>query len=91
MNEYTEKVIYTETAVKPETAVKTLRNTCDTIKEILNKANNMAECIVGEPPSTARGFEDPASTLEALANELAIIQDMAQSTLDYWSKINEII
>ena len=82
---------YTKTMDK-EVAIQTLRGKCETINEILGKANGLAESIVGlSVPSGDQDMKEPAGTLESLANELVYLQKKAESLLDYLIKMDEMI
>ena len=75
-----------------EVVIQTLRGKCDVIKEILNKANGLAECIAGlSAPVFDHDMKEPAGTLESLANDLVYLQEKAQWLLDQMIKMDEMI
>ena len=74
-----------------EVAIQTLHNKCEVIREVLNKANGISAKIGGSRPANDDEMKEPASTLESLANELIIIQNLAESVLDYLITMDEMI
>lgn len=78
--------------IDKEVAIQTLRGKCETINEILGKANGLAESIVGlSTPSGDQDMKEPAGTLESLANKLVYLQRKAESLLDYLIKMDQMI
>ena len=61
------------------------------IKEILNRANGTAAKMIHGEPAEDLELKEPVGTLEHLANELAVIQRLSDSLLDYLARMDAII
>lgn len=67
---------------KEETGSQSLRERCETIKEILGKTCSITIELVGPAPAETDGLKESSCIFDELVSDLIEIQDLSERTLD---------